>query len=386
MSTALGIYRWWMPSARTFFANLVRRAEQGANTVVLLNDLTDPAELASQIAESFQQNGDMLPFTIDMSERPGIDPLVGMNYALHVRESYSIERLIQAGDQLSVFIVYGMDANPNNAAWAVLARNWAALPRGDARCNILIALCRFYGQPLPQPGDRFNYMKWNEEASALEMSMCCRLHGQANNISLSLQRWIEAMVSSLAPSDMTFAEQLWPVAGCANGILYNVMRSYAQQKGWKPEDAERILLDFPMFKRLPSNKLSEWWGRGWLTHVAEYNFELHSALLALIPDGEAIINGRIWRAQATLVLPAIDRLRNRLIAKANGFFPRDWKLSNITELGELENFLRGEDNGKPGLARLVEDTTLTRLVRNDLAHYKPIEFDRYRALLALDQD
>ena len=387
MNMNLSGYRWWMPSARDFFTNLAVRTAEGNNTVVLLNDLTDPAELGVQLAESIQHTGRMQPFTHDISDRPGTVPLVEMSRALRVRDDYSIERLVQTGEQPLVFIVYGLKPNTSNAQdWLLFARDWAARINSDLPGNILILMSPSSFQRLPQPCERFNYVRWDEHSSALEMSLCCRLHGQAQKVNASQQRWIEAMLSSLAPGDMKFAEHLWSVAGYANGVLDGTMRDYARQRGWQESDATRVISQFPQVIKKRGVEMSDWWGRGWLIHTAEYGFELHSALLALHPHGEETIIRRIWRAQASLVLPAIDRVRSRLIAKAMRYFPKNYDLSSKTELGELESFLRSENISRPGLYGLLSDTTFTRLLRNELAHYQPITFERYRELLDRDKE
>jgi hypothetical protein len=390
MNPNLAFYRWWMPSARSFFTQLSERAAQGANTVVLLNDLTEPADMATQLAEIIQQSSGLPPYTLDLSSRPGVEPLMEMSHALRVHGQYSVELLPGAGETRQVLIVYGMDAVKDRPqAWARLAREWASVAQNGRPGNTMILICRYFGQPMPASVERFAYLKWNSEAAALETSLCCRLYGQANQVDPCRQRWIEAMISSLAPGDEAFAGFLWNSVFDSQENLFRRMKDYAVTKGWHAYDARRLHPISPNEIRAliqqKSKEIGIWWGRGWLIKTTEYDYELHSALLALIEEGCEVLERRLWRAQAAITLPEIDSFRSRLLVRANRYFPKTWQAGEITELGEMETFLKAENNFSPGIWQLLDDTYFTRQIRNDLAHYQPIKFDRYQELLRRSQ-
>ncbi|MBI5769792.1 MAG: hypothetical protein HZA93_18595 [Verrucomicrobia bacterium] len=102
----------------------------------------------------------------------------------------------------------------------------------------------------------------------------------------------------------------------------------------------------------------------------------HSALLVLRGQNEQL-RGRLWQAQAAVLLSWLEEQRLELIERAKGFLGGVHRLDEF-EIGEIENALRQLHIRPTGL---VERAYRLRNARNTIAHLGLIEFGELRALL-----
>lgn len=127
----------------------------------------------------------------------------------------------------------------------------------------------------------------------------------------------------------------------------------------------------------------------------EYGLEFHSAVLAML-DRMEVVEHRVWRSQAQLVLPQIDELRLALCLHLTHLYGSDWphrwiKPRHREELlgvkstpyacqwGHLE-YLLSNCSALQSDVRWLSLVQCARTVRNELSHYRSISLDEYERL------
>ena len=127
----------------------------------------------------------------------------------------------------------------------------------------------------------------------------------------------------------------------------------------------------------------------------EAGVELHPAALALAGKSEAL-EQRLWRAQAALMLPRLDMVRHgicqQLAHRYGPKWPTRWAQPDSDEeieqlrrshlacqWGYLEYVLRSCPQFR-GQRRLLPLVYRCRKIRNELAHYRPIEFREFQEI------
>lgn len=127
----------------------------------------------------------------------------------------------------------------------------------------------------------------------------------------------------------------------------------------------------------------------WLAGLWDWHDEgkrgWHSAALEVAGRRQSL-DHRVWRGQAAVLLPMIDQIRialSELLARRDSSWPeyRDKREARFggghgktaAELWTIESFLEGH-TFDPGLRRLGPTVEAIRLIRNSLAHYRPVEW------------
>jgi hypothetical protein len=146
----------------------------------------------------------------------------------------------------------------------------------------------------------------------------------------------------------------------------------------------------------PPVQLHSLWAKGALCWTPEYGLELHPSALVLLEKVEAIRH-RLWRGQASLLLPIIDTIRIVVCEYLTQRYRKDWPLcwhtpespeetSALREnalacqwgylewlLGNCEHFARERDRLLP-LARRMKH------MRNELAHYRRVTLSDFEGI------
>ena len=133
----------------------------------------------------------------------------------------------------------------------------------------------------------------------------------------------------------------------------------------------------------PPEQMLPFWAQGWIVYTPEYGGEIHSALLALLGNEPEIVH-RLWRAQAALLLPAVDSARLRVCEQLTQFYGETWtcwgngwEQSLYPELGAIENAIRKGPIRESEKHRWLKVVHPIRDVRNKVAHYQPILFNEF---------
>ena len=194
-------------------------------------------------------------------------------------------------------------------------------------------------------------------------------------------------------------DYLWVQAYSTGAELADVLRAFAQERGWTKAELETLSMEglpregTPRLEGWPlPSPLYQVWARGIVHWTQEHGLERHSAVLAQLDRQEAL-DHRLWRGQAGLLLPQIDEARLALCAHLNQRYGPDWPYKwqepeldpdrravrdtpFACQWGHLESLLRN----CPSLERERRWSRLaswSRQIRNDLAHYRPISLNDY---------
>ena len=245
---------------------------------------------------------------------------------------------------------------------------------------------------------------WWGFPSALEAKVICRMTAQHESQG-TLTRWRENVIPALVGNDTALIINLWD---CLHEDLEQLMgrlRFYARERGWEQEE----LLDWESghrrasvygtasgFSLSPPPEVRILWAHGALGWTQEYGLELHTAALAMLERHEEVRH-RLWRGQADLLLPLIDRCRLSLCRHMTNTYGPDWPTRWISPESREENFaVRGSPfacqwghlvellhhsdlRKKESHWRIL--SRLARNVRNDIAHYRPVMLYDFEAIM-----
>ena len=291
--------------------------------------------------------------------------------------------------------------------WLGLLSDWAKISQGAQVRNqpppVLCALTSAVADSsdLPPTDVRLSVRWWWGVLSTLELRLMCRLEdGEASPDS----SWREHLLAALAGDHLELASYLWEDTCLPSDVLVSRLTEFAAEKGWTKaalvgwgaDHVARFSKDYGR-KTLacPPEPLQRLWTCGALQWTAEQGLELHPAAMAAL-GMEEDIRHRLWRAQASLLLPLIDGARLKICAHLTNAYGRAWPIKWLRpesheeeravgsnpfacQLGYLKHLLRKCHNlkGEWRWLPLVEQAHWTR---NELAHYRPIDYTHFELL------
>jgi hypothetical protein len=249
---------------------------------------------------------------------------------------------------------------------------------------------------------------WWTALSALDTRLLCRLVCDDSSLTPKAM-WRENLIPSIAASDLDLVEILWePVLEAEEGV-FSALRDHAKRRQWKEEYVEscsRDLGNVPHVRvdegpiDLPE-RLIPYWAAGLLQVTPEHGIELNSAALCMV-SRDAEVRHRLWRGQATLILPVLDETRlsicRRLTLAYGADWPYQWMKPRDEEeaeavredpfacqFGHLETLLRNcrKFESERHWLGLIEQA---RFLRNELAHYRPVHFTDFIRFWELSQE
>lgn len=248
-----------------------------------------------------------------------------------------------------------------------------------------------------------NYWWWSIP-SHLEAKLICRLE-HVNLPQLDERTdWREAILPSLTGGSIELAQYIWEYSDKSFNIIHYRLLEYANSQGWTESNLRKAGIErFLREHRLRGNRREngpsiserELWRMGVLTHVPEEGTWICSAALAVFGQGD-ILRHRLWRGQASLVLPFIDELRLKICQRLTDLYGQSWHIEwagtqsdtndelwennpLATEWGRLEYILYRTPVRKEKEKLPIIQTA--RRLRNALAHYKLIDYEDYENLL-----
>ena len=200
---------------------------------------------------------------------------------------------------------------------------------------------------------------------------------------------------------MLLAEYLWEHLNNSFDELTKCLRSYGDALGWTPAalrqwGAEGLLINSSgnhnRRSLVPPARRRMLWAHGALSWTPEYGLELHPAALVMLGRREDLKH-RLWRGQATLLLPLIDGVRLTLCKQLSLRYGDDWPVRwsqpaseeeiaavrdnpMACQWGYLEWLLRNCAHFRSE-RRLLPLASLMRWVRNELAHYRPVTLNDF---------
>jgi hypothetical protein len=296
-------------------------------------------------------------------------------------------------------------------AWFVFLRAWAdwAHQLADAHATLrsLCLLLDAGGLKAALPSTDIHLeVEWAVQAhSALDLRLQVRDIDAKEEPGVSA--WLQAIVPSLAGNDLALADSLVDASPRSVMDVEAALREYAESRGWRREglrsELGRQVVDlgrpvWPVGLRLEA-KVETLWARGLVTMTTEYGLELNSAVLAVLDERDAW-HHRLWRGQVEWLLPLVDHVRLhacQALTRAHGAdWPTRWQLPEGVsqeaahqynplrcELGHLKALLwKQPELRRDGRVR-PELIDRAHWIRNELAHYRPVEFAPVRELLMM---
>ncbi len=244
---------------------------------------------------------------------------------------------------------------------------------------------------------------WWGVPSALEIRLLCRILNSNRDNQFSL--WIESILPAIVGADMALADYLWDDSDPSIVGIWQKLRSYSELRQWNAESLLNMGIDeyedSLIFRReksslFRSNQIKQLWGKGVLYWTPEYGVQLNTAVLALLGKKKEVQH-RIWRGQVEYLLPMLDQIRLASCEKLTSLYgpawPYKWHRPNneedfeavkkdplACELGYLFYLLRTCEKMKKS-KDLLPLVNLARDVRNELAHYRPVEYTQYEKLI-----
>jgi len=294
--------------------------------------------------------------------------------------------------------------------WLRFLVEWArashsAADRGQRPMALcIIAEAREILEFLPTTDIYLGIYWWWGFPSALEMKLLCRYVADGRD-SPMISSWKEHLLPVLVGSDLGLAKHLWETFPPDTDKIIRKLRDYSDEQGWDAQFLKELgssdlrLSPIDLYAQClsePFEGLRRLWAYGLVSFTPEYGLQLNSSALLVLGQKQEVLH-RIWRGQAELLLPILDQTRlticNELTRKYGGNWPYRWIKPNTAEeeeavkkdplacqFGHLEYLLRTCRHLKPQRAWL-QTIKCARLMRNELAHYRPVDFRDFRRLV-----
>ena len=410
MSIALPTALFQLPSVQRFLNRLADDLANSRNLLILLPVGVDPLEVSAALRAELWRRG----FTFEEVLLSGLPkdrvPVSVLSEGLGISwdppdTPRTIQNLMAIEQLPDLILLEDFDQLPDPACknWIVFLRQWAQTCQTMAdRGSPTTALCMVMPAVaiLPEIPESSVYLAvhwWWGFPSALEMHMLCRLSNEHDSWD-TMARWREYMLPALVGNDVPLASYLWNDLHVPLDILLSHLRSYAEQRDWKAEAlrtwgaggmAVASNRDQRLMQLFPPIDLRTLWAHGAIGWTLEYGLEVHAAVLALLGRREELQH-RLWRGQAELLLPIIDQIRLALCDHLTCTYGSDWPVRwcqpvspeedaavrnspLACQWGHLEVLLRRSASLRSE-ERWLPLASLSRWVRNEIAHYRPITF------------
>ena len=235
--------------------------------------------------------------------------------------------------------------------------------RNVARLDRTRFLVLLTGVPLEEPPRRdvtLEVHDWRGAVSEMDLLFLAYERLEARGINETMRVLLATSVARVAAWDLGIAERLLEVESEDNLIdPTDVLQAVAADEGWT--------------RKTPVD---------WALGTASETGLVHAALASLDnPPRE--LHRRIWSAQASVLLPIIDKQRYEIVQEnhrqiathlqkdCDPIDPLDLEVGDLVRMVQRPGFSRPVSNQVRRLSR----------ARNDLAHLRPLGLDEVRALI-----
>lgn len=265
----------------------------------------------------------------------------------------------------------------------------AQAARSTDRAFPALLLCQrgLRGVPPPSTNVLLHVLHLHRHFDELDVRSFVRLRCGGSQDPKSL--WREHVLPALVGPDVELLQRLWDVCLDDIGVIARCCDTVARERGWTPTTP------LPTAQRTPPDTLGDELD-GVALRRGEGAMRTHVAY-AVARGGRIDLERRLWRGQAALLLPFIDEIRLSLCERLQESLGNGWALRWIAPMSDEESSLVAESYLHCQLGhllaviraapRLVDRQTLaaaahqTRFVRNELAHYRPIDFAAFEQML-----
>lgn len=214
--------------------------------------------------------------------------------------------------------------------------------------------------------------------------------------------WKECLAAAFGAGDATLTTVLMAEPTSSLEECECIIRAFAQNAGIEKLNSQVLVTHSGPTKssiREPPLASRIDWAEGRIVSSFEHGVELHPAFLSLARDATERLGRRLWRTQSSTLMPLADQVRLRVCDYLVDRYGKKWferlgvppqeprELDRLrvnpfdADLGYLVSL-----NRKIFLANRCgydhDFLESVRLMRNDLAHYKPVDMSMVRRVLA----
>ncbi len=406
-----------LPSVDHFFVDIVDELDDRKNMAFIMPPQIDSYEIESLIRQKMLDRGLNVEnvFLPDLKEKISpisqIASIFSINW-VHKNCPMTVENLLLSSGlpDCMIFIGFSKLKYEDKILWIEFLNNWNNVTLSSTHryiiqkpslCFIISGYDELSGEidAHPQLSSRY----WFGIPSALEIRLLCRFSNNFTNHGNGKARWLEYMIPSLVGSDVFLVELIQEVLFSDNDDIIDFFSQDAVKKSWTKNNLSKWGLDsfFAAIKKDKGHKNDirlyyELIARGVLCRTLEYGTEIHASALAAINDKEQIIS-RIWRGQLSLLLPMVDNIRLFICDLLTERYGEGWPLyfppkeaeelelvkanPRACQLGHLYYTMQNYQQFAAEREYLVL-MRAAKNVRNELAHYRPIEYSDYSLLFS----
>ncbi len=287
--------------------------------------------------------------------------------------------------------------------WLSLVQDWVEASRntlgdgiGTAPRLCLVAKLRDFDFVPPEEQEGLTIHWWWGFPSSLEMRLACRYGSQDVDDGEAANRWREQVLPSIVGTDFNLAEHLWDAILESADEVVRSLDDYASREGLSvPFEQEFDVFNTPRLSLSPPSNIWEQWASGSILSTPEYGVEYHPALLA--HWGHRVdVEQRLWRGQSELLLPILNYVRIKICDSLTDAFGEDWPINphrpqtnyefeavadnpRGAEFGHIEYLLKNISKFKDN-PDLLGIASMSRTLRNEIAHYRLVEFSDFEKL------
>jgi hypothetical protein len=402
------------PSMRALVGRIVGNVSERFNQLVLCPRQVNRAWLADSILAELHRSS----FAFDEIDARRFDSSTALakTIAHHFgceggsAHRGTLDHLLEHLDGLNAVNIIGVEevAAERRREWFELLRQWsravhAALDRGLSPPAVL-CVTRVDGRELEQfePEHQLQVHWWWNLPSGLEFRLLCRAAEPVDGDAIATQ-WREHLAMSLASADAEFLAEIWTMLVRSKSELLGAVRRFSAKREWTADSIHDSLNRaatpglFSGSLQITSNhvallepppNLRRLWADGLIYHTPEFGCELHTSALAVI-GASSVLEQRLWRAQASMILPWLDSVRHHVCRHLADKFGRNWptrwcRPESEEEFTDVANshlacqwgYLRHLLATCPRFRsqrRLLPLAEYARRLRNELAHNRPVE-------------
>ncbi|MCX6032463.1 MAG: hypothetical protein NT169_24620 [Chloroflexi bacterium] len=404
-----------MPGLQSLFSKLTEDLASRQNVIVLL-----PAGISTdEIWQSLRSELFRLSFKLEGLLLPGLQggdtAWITLAQALGVemsRKTRTLEALLTSTGLPDVIYLSGIELLPPQARrqWMQVAARWGEISQTVAVRRLttptlcMIAPAEAILDWIPQDNVKLTIHWWWDVTSALELQLLYRLRN-GRNAAAGKMTWREYLLPDLAGADVGFAEYLWDCAWGSFETFCEQAAALGKKRGWTADmfrdlGAEEFLASGEAGKHttgsLPPVRWRPLWAVGGMFSTQEHGMELSSVTLAVLGRTDELRH-RLWRGQATLMLPLIDHVRlvlcNELIRHCGYEWPSRWLPPTSPEearaikenplacqWGYLVESLRN-NTALRGQRQWLPLALAAHRLRNEMAHYRPVTYESFIGFL-----
>jgi hypothetical protein len=381
---------WTLPTAAQVLSDIRTELSQGVSLCIVVAMPGNIVEFEKALRYDLEVRDSLVASSLHLPDLETVN-LAGVQRAItgEEYESVSLEQFIQSETTPNVILIQGFDeitASLQKDTMSLL-RRWVDYCHATAEKKSLCLIVpgnladKIHEIQSSTTSSRLKIRCLVGIPSALEIQLIGRAQSGAEFISAEAH-WTEFLVSSLSGNDLDMAYLLCQSKLNTLDDIIQVLKEYAESNSWERSAFEKELREWVplvsgMRAEIPQHmyNMKLLW-RQMTVYTPEYGEEIHPAGLALLGKYDEIKH-RLWRFQATLVLPIIDELRIKIFFLLKNKLAGTWDHLEIPEIGELKFSLDKLPVDSSERKQFYEIVRHARDIRNKLAHIEIITLREY---------